>query len=89
MSAVWNVAYDLGWGVGAAAVGLLVTSVGIPVAFAATAAAAVAMLPLARSVGHRRSPPAQELPEVRHREGDPAALAGVDEALLDQAVAGG
>ena len=47
VSAVWNVAYDLGWGLGAAVVGLLVTSVGIPVAFAATAAAAVAMLPLA------------------------------------------
>jgi predicted MFS family arabinose efflux permease len=47
VSAAWNVAYDLGWGLGAAAVGVLVTSVGFPVAFAATAVAAVAMLPLA------------------------------------------
>ena len=51
VSAVWNVAYDLGWGLGAAVVGLLVTSVGIPVAFAATAAAAFAMLPLAAAAG--------------------------------------
>ncbi|MET0524239.1 MAG: MFS transporter [Nocardioides sp.] len=47
VSAVWNVAYDLGWGLGAAAVGLLVTSLGVPLAFAATAAAVATMLPLA------------------------------------------
>ena len=35
------------------------------------------------------SAPAQELAEVRHRERDPAALAGVHQALLDQPVAGG
>ena len=33
------------------------------------------------------SPGPQELAEVRHREGDAAALAGVDQALLDQPVA--
>ena len=43
VSAAWNVAYDLGWGLGAAAVGELVTSVGFPLAFAATAAAALGL----------------------------------------------
>jgi hypothetical protein len=51
VSAGWNIAYDLGWGLGAAAVGALVTSVGLPLAFAATAAAALTMLPTA----HRTS----------------------------------
>lgn len=50
VSAAWNLAYDVGWGVGAAAVGVLVTSVGFPLAFAATAAATLAMLPTARRI---------------------------------------
>jgi predicted MFS family arabinose efflux permease len=50
VSAAWNVAYDLGWGMGSAAVGLVVASAGFPVAFAVTAAAVAAMLPLARSI---------------------------------------
>ena len=39
--------------------------------------------------GVAASPRPQERPEVGHREGDPAALAGVDQALLQQRVAGG
>jgi predicted MFS family arabinose efflux permease len=50
VSAAWNVAYDLGWGMGSAAVGLVVASAGFPVAFAVTAAAVAAMLPLARNI---------------------------------------
>lgn len=50
VSAAWNVAYDLGWGMGSAAVGLVVASAGFPVAFAVTAAAVSVMLPLARKV---------------------------------------
>ena len=53
VSAVWNVAYDLGWGIGAAAVGLLVTVVGLPVAFAVTAALVAFVLPAASGVGRR------------------------------------
>ena len=50
VSAAWNVAYDLGWGMGSAAVGLVVASAGFPVAFAVTAAAVTTMLPLARTI---------------------------------------
>ncbi len=40
-------------------------------------------------IARRRSGLGAEVaPEVGHGEGDPAALAGVDEALLEQAVAG-
>ncbi len=51
VSAAWNVAYDLGWGLGSAVVGLVVASAGFPVAFAVTAAAVGVMLPLARALG--------------------------------------
>jgi len=56
VSAAWNLAYDLGWGLGAVAVGALVSSVGFPIAFAATAAAALAMLPTARRAAARPPP---------------------------------
>ena len=53
VSAAWNVAYDLGWGVGSAVVGLMVTTAGFPVAFAATAALVGCVLPAASGVGRR------------------------------------
>ena len=58
VSAGWNVAYDLGWGIGSAAVGALVTSVGISLAFAATAAAALVILPVARTTRRAGAKPA-------------------------------
>ena len=39
VSAVWNLAFDLGWGVGSVAVGLLVGAVGYGPAFVLTAIA--------------------------------------------------
>ena len=48
VSAAWNVAYDLGWGVGAAGVGVVVASAGHSAAFAMTAALVCAAVPLAR-----------------------------------------
>jgi predicted MFS family arabinose efflux permease len=47
VSAAWNAAYDLGWGAGAAGIGLLVAGTGYPVAFAVTAALVAGVLPLA------------------------------------------
>jgi MFS family permease len=48
VSAAWNGAYDLGWGAGAAGIGMVVTAFGYPVAFAVTAVIVLAVLPLAR-----------------------------------------
>jgi predicted MFS family arabinose efflux permease len=48
VSAVWNIAYDGGFGVGAAGFGLLIGPVGYPVGFAITAGLLLAALPLAR-----------------------------------------
>jgi len=42
-SAVWNMAYDLGWGVGAAGIGLVVAGGGYSAAFAVTAAVAAGL----------------------------------------------
>ena len=47
-NAMWNIAYDLGWGVGAVAFGFLVAPVGYPVAFAVTAVVMLAALPFTR-----------------------------------------
>ena len=47
-SALWNLAYDGGYGAGPALFGLFVTHTGFPVAFALTAALMVAALPAAR-----------------------------------------
>jgi predicted MFS family arabinose efflux permease len=48
VSAAWNAAYDLGWGVGALGVGLVVASLGVPAGFATAAVLALAALPLTR-----------------------------------------
>ncbi|MFG1622705.1 MFS transporter [Kribbella sp. NPDC049227] len=53
-SAVWNMAYDLGWGVGAASFGVLVAVTGFPAAFALTALLLLAVLPLTRTRANRR-----------------------------------
>jgi predicted MFS family arabinose efflux permease len=47
-SALWNLAYDAGYGAGPAAFGLLVGHTGYPAAFALTAALMLAALPAAR-----------------------------------------
>jgi MFS family permease len=60
-SALWNLAYDAGYGAGPAAFGLFVGHIGYPVAFALTGALMPAALPAARrehgagmARGHRR-----------------------------------
>jgi MFS family permease len=50
-SALWNLAYDAGYGAGPAAFGLLVGHTGYPAAFALTAALMLAALPAARREG--------------------------------------
>jgi predicted MFS family arabinose efflux permease len=47
-SALWNLAYDAGYGAGPAAFGLVVGHTGYPVAFALTAVLMLAAVPLAR-----------------------------------------
>ncbi len=47
-SALWNLAYDAGYGAGPAAFGLLVSHTGYPGAFALTAVLMIAAVPLAR-----------------------------------------
>jgi len=47
VSAVWNAAYDLGWGVGAIGVGLVVASLGAPAGFVVAALLTLVALPLA------------------------------------------
>jgi predicted MFS family arabinose efflux permease len=50
VSALWNLAYDGGWGVGAILFGLVVAGIGYPVAFAVTAAiVAVAIVPAVKA----------------------------------------
>jgi MFS family permease len=49
-NAVWNMAYDLGWGAGSIVVGLVVASAGYSWAFALTAAAVLAVAPAARLI---------------------------------------
>lgn len=48
VSALWNVAYDAGLGIGAVAFGALVTGTGYPVAFGLTALVMLVGLPIAR-----------------------------------------
>jgi predicted MFS family arabinose efflux permease len=48
VSALWNLAYDGGMGLGAAAFGVLVVHTGYPAAFALTAAVLPAVLPVLR-----------------------------------------
>jgi len=47
VNAVWNAAYDLGWGVGAIGIGMLVTTAGYATAFAVTAALTLLAVPTA------------------------------------------
>ena len=47
-SALWNLAYDAGYGAGPALFGLLVSHTGYPAAFALTAALMLVALPAAR-----------------------------------------
>jgi MFS family permease len=47
VSAAWNAAYDLGWGVGAVGIGVVASTLGYPAAFLAGAVVALAALPLA------------------------------------------
>jgi predicted MFS family arabinose efflux permease len=47
-SALWNLAYDAGYGAGPIAFGMVVSHTGYPVAFALTAVLMVAALPAAR-----------------------------------------
>jgi len=51
-SALWNFAYDAGYGAGPAAFGLLCVHTGYPAAFALTAALILAAVPLARRESH-------------------------------------
>jgi predicted MFS family arabinose efflux permease len=61
VSAVWNIAYDAGMGLGAAGFGLLGAGTGYPAAFAITAAAMLtALAPALRDRGQARAA------EVRH-----------------------
>jgi predicted MFS family arabinose efflux permease len=56
VSAVWNIAYDAGMGLGAAGFGLLAAGTGYPAAFAITAAAMlVALAPALRDRGQARA----------------------------------
>ncbi|NUR99159.1 MAG: MFS transporter, partial [Kribbellaceae bacterium] len=49
VSALWNLAYDGGWGLGALTFGAVVSGIGYPTAFALTATAvALAILPALR-----------------------------------------
>jgi predicted MFS family arabinose efflux permease len=55
VSAAWNLAYDLGWGAGAAGIGMIVAAAGYPAAFAAAAVLVLVAVPLARLGGTRRT----------------------------------
>ena len=66
VNAVWNFAYDGGWGVGAAAFGLMVGHSGYPVGFALTAVLMLTAMPAARHA-HRRANPRTSTPGTRTR----------------------
>lgn len=54
-SAVWNIGFDLGTGIGAVIVGAVATAAGFPPAFLFAAALAVFTLPLALALARRRA----------------------------------
>src|SRR6516164_303388 len=56
-SALWNLAYDAGYGAGPAAFGLVVNHTGYPAAFALTAVLTLAAVPLARREHSTSRPP--------------------------------
>jgi predicted MFS family arabinose efflux permease len=60
VGALWNLAYDGGMGLGAAAFGVLVVHTGYPVAFALTAAVLPAVLPVVSPVVSRAPGPGSE-----------------------------
>jgi predicted MFS family arabinose efflux permease len=62
-SALWNLAYDAGYGAGPAAFGLVVNHTGYPAAFALTAVLMLAAVPLAR---RERATPASTPPPRPH-----------------------
>ena len=55
VSAVWNMAYDIGWGAGAAGIGLVVSNSGYSTAFAVTAALTTRRLAPGQEQGSPRS----------------------------------
>lgn len=59
-SALWNLAYDAGYGAGPAIFGLFVGHTGYPAAFVATGALMLAALPASRRAGGRRRHPASQ-----------------------------
>jgi MFS family permease len=54
-SAVWNFAYDAGYGAGPAVFGLFAARTGYPAAFALTGIAVLAVIPVARRGAGRRA----------------------------------
>ena len=69
-SALWNLAYDAGFGAGPAVFGLLVTHTGYPVAFALTAALTLTALPMAF---RERSTVPPAIPDTHRSRPDGAA----------------
>jgi predicted MFS family arabinose efflux permease len=55
-SALWNLAFDAGYGAGPAAFGLIVGHTGYPTAFILTGAVMLVAVPATRSAGARRGP---------------------------------
>jgi MFS family permease len=70
-SALWNLAYDAGYGAGPAAFGLICARVGYRAAFALTGALVLAALPVASR--ERKLGPRQPCPPTDHR-GDGEAV---------------
>ena len=58
VNALWNLAYDLGWGAGASGFGLLAARCGFPLAFVVSGAVMLAMLAVAWRQG--RAPAASK-----------------------------
>jgi len=55
-SVAWNIAFDAGQGLGAVAVGALISATTVGVSFTLLAIAASAVLPMVRRVGRRTGP---------------------------------
>ena len=71
VNALWNLAYDLGWGVGASGFGLLAARLGYTLSFAAAAVTILLALGLSSSQYRRRRPSALESGGARIRILDP------------------
>jgi len=85
VSALWNLAYDAGFGAGAAGCGVLAARLGYPAAFALTAVVMVATLPLARgATGRRRARrpgPARHPGQAPHPPSAAAPVTAADAAV--------